>query len=134
MKHFLFLICSALFVSMRLILSISIDMVEEAPITLSPFSSANCTLFSNFYFNDFVTIVFPDLAEDLDIQIQIFDMTSYSYTQYLLTILPLIILLSPYLPLIAVIGSFLLSLTIVLLTRKGHLGLVYNPPLYLSLP
>ena len=42
-------------------------------------------------------------------------------------ILLLIVLLFLYLPLIAVVGSFLLSLVIVHLTRNGYLGLVYKP-------
>ena len=44
-------------------------MVEEAPTSFSPFSLVNCTLLSHFSFNDFVTVVFPDLARDLDNQI-----------------------------------------------------------------
>ena len=43
--------------------------VEEPPISFSPFSSANCTMFSHFSFNDFIVIAFPDLAGDLDVQI-----------------------------------------------------------------
>ena len=43
--------------------------VEDPPISFSPFSSANCTMLSHFSFNDFVTVAFPDLARDLDIQI-----------------------------------------------------------------
>ena len=44
-------------------------MVEDSPISFSPSSSANCSLFSHFSFNDFITVAFPDLAEDLEIQI-----------------------------------------------------------------
>ena len=44
-------------------------MVEEAPTSFSPFSLVNCTLLSHFSFNDFVTVVFLDLARDLDNQI-----------------------------------------------------------------
>ena len=44
-------------------------MIEEAPISFSPFSPVNCILLSHFSFNDFIVIVFLDLAEDLDIQI-----------------------------------------------------------------
>ena len=44
-------------------------MVEEAPISFSPFTMADCTLFSHFPFNDFIAIAFPDLAEDLNTQI-----------------------------------------------------------------
>ena len=44
-------------------------MVEEAPISFSPFSLTNCTLLSHFSFNDFVAVAFLDLARDLDIQI-----------------------------------------------------------------
>ena len=44
-------------------------MVEEAPTSFSPFSLVNCMLLSHFSFNDFVTVVFPDLAGDLDNQI-----------------------------------------------------------------
>ena len=43
--------------------------VEEAPTSSSPFSLVDCTLLSHFFFNDFVTVAFPDLARDLDIQI-----------------------------------------------------------------
>ena len=43
--------------------------VEDPPISFSPFSPADCTMFSHFSFNDFVAIAFPDLARDLDIQI-----------------------------------------------------------------
>ena len=43
--------------------------VEEAPISFSPFTLADCTLFSHFSFNDFIATAFLDLAEDLDIQI-----------------------------------------------------------------
>ena len=42
--------------------------VEEAPNSFSPFSLADCTLLSHFSFNDFIAIVFPDLAKDLEIQ------------------------------------------------------------------
>ena len=44
-------------------------MIEEAPISFSPFSLTNCTLLSHFSFNNFVVVAFPDLAGDLDIQI-----------------------------------------------------------------
>ena len=54
-------------------------MVEEAPSSFSPFSLDDCTLLSHFLFNDFITIAFPDLARDLEIQILIFcDTSSYS--------------------------------------------------------
>ena len=43
--------------------------VEEPPIYFSPFTLANCSLFSHFTFNDIITTAFPDLAKDLDIQI-----------------------------------------------------------------
>ena len=43
--------------------------VEEAPISFSPFTLVDCTLFSHFSFNDFIATAFPDLAKDLDIQI-----------------------------------------------------------------
>ena len=43
--------------------------VEEPPISFSPFTLADCTLFSHFSFNDFITSAFLDLAGDLDIQI-----------------------------------------------------------------
>ena len=43
--------------------------VEDPPISFSPFSLADCSLFSHFSFNYFITTAFPDLAEDLDIQI-----------------------------------------------------------------
>ena len=46
-----------------------IIMVEEAPISISPFSPVDCMLLSHFSFNDFVAVAFPDLARDLDIQI-----------------------------------------------------------------
>ena len=44
-------------------------LVKEPPISFSPFTLADCTLFSHFSFNNFITIAFLDLAEDLDIQI-----------------------------------------------------------------
>ena len=44
-------------------------MVEEAPVSFSPFTLADCSLFSHFSFNDFVAIAFPDLAENLETQI-----------------------------------------------------------------
>ena len=53
-------------------------MVEEPPISFSPFTSANCSLFSQFSFNDFITTAFPDLAEDLEIQIKISNVSPYS--------------------------------------------------------
>ena len=43
--------------------------VEDPPIPFSPFSLADCTMLNHFSFNDFVTVAFPDLAGDLDIQI-----------------------------------------------------------------
>ena len=42
-------------------------MVEEPPIPFSPFSSADCTMFDHFSFNDFIAIAFPDIAGDLDL-------------------------------------------------------------------
>ena len=42
--------------------------VEEAPTSFSPFSLVDCTLLSHFSFNDFVTVVFPDLGPDLDLR------------------------------------------------------------------
>ena len=44
-------------------------MIEEPPISFSPFSLTDCILLSHFSFNDFIVIAFLDLAEDLDIQI-----------------------------------------------------------------
>ena len=44
-------------------------MVEGTPTSFSLFSLVNCTLLSHFSFDDFVTVAFPDLAGDLDIQI-----------------------------------------------------------------
>ena len=44
-------------------------MVQEAPTSFSPFSLADCTLLSDFSFDDFVAIAFPDLAGDLHTQI-----------------------------------------------------------------
>ena len=44
-------------------------MVEESPTLFSPFSLMDCTILTHFSFNDFIVIVFPDLARDLDIQI-----------------------------------------------------------------
>ena len=44
-------------------------MVEDPPISFSPFSLTDCTMLSHFSFNDFIAIAFPDLAGDLDIQI-----------------------------------------------------------------
>ena len=46
-----------------------IVMVEDPPISFSPFSLTNYTMLSHFSFNDFIAIAFPDLAGDLDIQI-----------------------------------------------------------------
>ena len=43
--------------------------VEEAPISFSPFSLADCSLFLHFSFNDLIATAFPDLAGDLEIQI-----------------------------------------------------------------
>ena len=43
--------------------------VEEPPIPFSPFSLTDCTLLNHFSFEDFVTVAFPDIAGDLDIQI-----------------------------------------------------------------
>ena len=43
--------------------------VEGLPISFSPFTLADCMLFSHFSFNDFITTAFPDLAKDLDIPI-----------------------------------------------------------------
>ena len=43
--------------------------VEDPPIPFSPFSSADCMMLNHFSFNDFITVAFPDLAGDLDIQI-----------------------------------------------------------------
>ena len=44
-------------------------MVEEAPISFSPFSPVNCILLSHFSFSDFIAVAFPDLVGDLDTQI-----------------------------------------------------------------
>ena len=44
-------------------------MVDDPPISFSPFSLADCTMLSHFLFNDFIAIAFLDLARDLDIQI-----------------------------------------------------------------
>ena len=44
-------------------------MVEDTPISFSPFSPVDCTMISHFLFNDFVAIAFPDLTGDLDVQI-----------------------------------------------------------------
>ena len=44
-------------------------MVEEHPTLFSPFSLVNCTMLDHFSFNNFIAVAFPDLAEDLDIQI-----------------------------------------------------------------
>ena len=44
-------------------------MVEDPPISFSPFTLADCMALSHFSFNDFVAIAFPDLAEDLEIPI-----------------------------------------------------------------
>ena len=43
--------------------------VIETPTPFSPFPLTDCTLYSHFSFNDFVSIAFPDLAKDLDTQI-----------------------------------------------------------------
>ena len=47
----------------------TIVMVVDTPTSFSPFSPANCTLYSHFSFNDFIAIAFLDLTEDLDTQI-----------------------------------------------------------------
>ena len=47
---------------------VSVVMVEEPPISFSPFSLADGTMLSHFSFNNFVAVAFPDLARDLDIQ------------------------------------------------------------------
>ena len=44
-------------------------MVENPPISFSPFTLADYSLFSHFSFNDFIATAFLDLAKDLDIQI-----------------------------------------------------------------
>ena len=44
-------------------------MVEEPPISFSPFPSTDCTLYSHFSFDDFIMVAFPDLTRDLDNQI-----------------------------------------------------------------
>ena len=44
-------------------------MVEEPPISFSPFTLVDCTALSHFSFNDFVAVAFPDLAKDLEIPI-----------------------------------------------------------------
>ena len=43
--------------------------IEEAPISFSPLSPTNCTLYSHFSFDDFITIAFLDLTRDLNDQI-----------------------------------------------------------------
>ena len=43
--------------------------VVGTPTPLSPFSLADCTLYSHFSFNDFVAIAFLDSTKDLDTQI-----------------------------------------------------------------
>ena len=43
--------------------------IEDLPMSFSPFSYTDCTMLSHFSFNDFIAVAFPDLAEDLDIQI-----------------------------------------------------------------
>ena len=48
---------------------LSIVTVENPPISFSPFSLVDCTMISHFSFNDFITLAFPDLAKDLDVQI-----------------------------------------------------------------
>ena len=44
-------------------------MIEDPPISFSPFSLVDCTMLNHFSFNDFVAIAFPDLAGDLDTRI-----------------------------------------------------------------
>ena len=44
-------------------------MVEEPPISFSPFPLTDCTLYSHFSFDDFIMVAFPDLTRDLDNQI-----------------------------------------------------------------
>ena len=44
-------------------------MVEESPTPFSLFTLVDYSLFWHFSFNNFITTVFPDSAEDLDIQI-----------------------------------------------------------------
>ena len=41
-------------------------MVEDSPVSFSPFSLTNCTLFLHFSFNNFVVVAFPDLAKYLE--------------------------------------------------------------------
>ena len=43
--------------------------VVETPTSFSPFSPADCMLYSHFSFEDFVMIAFPGLTRDLDDQI-----------------------------------------------------------------
>ena len=43
--------------------------VGGTPTSFSPFSLVDCMLLSHFSFNNFITLAFPDLAGDLDIQI-----------------------------------------------------------------
>ena len=44
-------------------------MVEDPPISFSPFSSIDCTMLSHFPFNDFIALAFPDITRDLDFPI-----------------------------------------------------------------
>ena len=43
-------------------------MVEDPPISFSPFSLVDCTLIGHFSFDDFIAVAFPDLTGDLDTQ------------------------------------------------------------------
>ena len=43
--------------------------VMETPTSVSPFSPADCTLYSHFSFDDFIMVAFPDLTRDLNDQI-----------------------------------------------------------------
>ena len=75
--------------------AVSVVMVEEPPTSFSLFSLVDCMLLSHFSFNNFVAVAFPDLARDLDIQIQISNITSPFCRQQLLMTLLLIVSLFP---------------------------------------
>ena len=101
-------------------------MVEEVPTSFSPFSLTDCMLFSHFSFDDFITAAFPDLAGDLDTQIQIPDITSFLSRQCLLSMLLCIAWSFPQPPTLSHLSTFPVCLLIVLSRRKVPTGLVYK--------
>ena len=53
-------------------------MVEEPPISFSPFTLANCTLFSHFSFNDFIaTACYSSFSSSFRLAILSYSMSTY---------------------------------------------------------